>query len=438
MKKLIFLELNEINIDYVKYYINQGLLPNFKALLGDYYLFTTTSEKEYSQLEPWIQWCSARSGLRYSDHGIFRLGDIVHSGLQQHWEIIEKEGFSVAAISPINAVNRTKKSKFWMPDPWVNTKVSGADFLKNLSEAINQSVNDNARGKIEVNSMFTLLWGFITMSKASSFLFYVKNMIGVFKKHHWSKALILDRLLADVFLNLYGKNYPDFSVLFLNAGAHIQHHYLFNSKAYKGSSFNPEWYLKQCEDPVLNVFQLYDEIIKEFLSLENVRLMFATGLKQVPYENVTFYWRLKNHAEFLEKVGVQFKRVLPRMTRDFLVEFNNDSDIFKAEAIIKSIKDSNGIPLFGVIENRVRDLFVTLTYPEDINKDLKIFVGENQMVSFEKDVVFVAIKNGRHHGDGYFIDTNVEINGHVKGSSVPVRKLFFEVLSHFDIELKAK
>ena len=32
---------------------------------------------------------------------------------------------------------------------------------------------------------------------------------------------------------------PDFSNLFLNSGAHIQHHYLFNSKAYVGDIKNP-------------------------------------------------------------------------------------------------------------------------------------------------------------------------------------------------------
>jgi len=42
-----------------------------------------------------------------------------------------------------------------------------------------------------------------------------------------AKALILDSLLVDVHFTLWIKYKPDFSNLFLNSGAHIQHHYLF-------------------------------------------------------------------------------------------------------------------------------------------------------------------------------------------------------------------
>ena len=47
------------------------------------------------------------------------------------------------------------------------------------------------------------------------------------------------------------KNKPDFSNLFLNSGAHIQHHYLFNSKAYLGNIKNPEWYCPKDYDPLI-------------------------------------------------------------------------------------------------------------------------------------------------------------------------------------------
>ena len=39
-QKLIFWELNEINFDYVNFYIDEGKLPNWKKLIEDNGLFT--------------------------------------------------------------------------------------------------------------------------------------------------------------------------------------------------------------------------------------------------------------------------------------------------------------------------------------------------------------------------------------------------------------
>ncbi len=98
-QKLIFWELNEINFDYVNFYIGEGKLPNWKKLIEDHGLFTTLAEENYNDLEPWIQWPTIRTGLTFEEHGVFRLGDIERSGLRQHWEILEDRGFSEAKNS---------------------------------------------------------------------------------------------------------------------------------------------------------------------------------------------------------------------------------------------------------------------------------------------------------------------------------------------------
>ena len=87
------------------------------------------------------------------------------------------------------------------------------------------------------------------MSLCSRWSHYLKTVFKV--KKPGAKALILDSLLADVHLTLWKKHKPDFSNLFLNSGAHIQHHYLFNSKAYQGNIKNPEWYCPKDYDPLI-------------------------------------------------------------------------------------------------------------------------------------------------------------------------------------------
>lgn len=45
--------------------------------------------------------------------------------LYQIFEVLVKSGLSVGAISPFNADNRLTNSKFFIPDPWAQTKTSG-------------------------------------------------------------------------------------------------------------------------------------------------------------------------------------------------------------------------------------------------------------------------------------------------------------------------
>ena len=113
--KTILLGLNELNFDYIKFYINQGLLPNFKKIFEIQKPIETVSENEYRLLEPWVQWVTIHTGKTFEEHNIFRLGDIVnYPELSQIFEELETEGLSVGAVSPFNAENRLKYPSFFV------------------------------------------------------------------------------------------------------------------------------------------------------------------------------------------------------------------------------------------------------------------------------------------------------------------------------------
>ena len=59
-----------------------------------------------------------------------------------------------------------------------------------------------------------------------------------------------------------------FSNLFLNSGAHIQHHYLFNSKAYQGNLKNPDWYCPNGYDPLIQILSEYDYQLGKLLKFQ--------------------------------------------------------------------------------------------------------------------------------------------------------------------------
>jgi hypothetical protein len=415
--KTILLGLNELNFDYIKFYIIKGLLPNFKKIFDIQPPIETVSEKEYKLLEPWVQWVTIHTGKSYDEHKVFRLGDIVNNPeLSQIFEELENEGLSVGAVSPFNAENRLKKPSFFVPDPWTKTNPSGNWIVKALYQAVHQSVNDNAKSKLNLKSMISLGLGLLLYVPISRWFHYVQTILKA--KNPGAKAVILDSLLADVHLTLWKKHKPDFSNLFLNSGAHVQHHYLFNSKAYQGDLKNPDWYCPNGYDPLIQILSEYDYQIGELLKLRDIKLIITTGLHQQPHEHLTFYWRLKEHIQFAEMIGIKnFSEISPRMSRDFLIKFNNEKDAGNAEKLLNSFYASeDDIKIFDV-DNRGTSLFVELVYPNDINENDSIYSKESKfkLDSFKSYLAFVAIKNGEHNGIGYLTSNfNLEVDNQIK------------------------
>jgi hypothetical protein len=408
--KTVLLGLNELNFDYIKFYIDQGLLPNFKIIIDTQKPIETTSENDHKLLEPWIQWTSVHTGKTFEEHKVFRLGDIVdRPELSQIFEELESEGLSVGAVSPFNAANRLKEASFFIPDPWTITKISGNGIIKALYQAIHQSVNDNAQEKINLKSLFSLVLGLLLYVPLSRWTHYIKCLLN--KNRPGTKAIILDSLLADVFIKMWKNKIPDFSNLFLNAGAHIQHHYLFNSAAYKGSLKNPDWYCDEDFDPFIKVLEEYDYVIGELIKLKNTKIIVATGLHQQPHKHVTFYWRLKEHEKFAQKIGViNFQEIIPRMSRDFLIKFENSAEANNVENLLNDFVLSRDSAKIFEIDNRGTSLFVELIYPNNVLDTDSIISGKNNITvsEFKKYISFVAIKNGEHNGIGY-LTSNINL-----------------------------
>lgn len=430
-RSLLLLALNELNFDVAKEYVDRLGLRNFGQLFATGVL-RTASESRYELLEPWIQWVSAHSGLTAAEHGIFRLGDIVSSRVPQVFEQLEAAGYRVGAVSPMNAENRLHAPAYFIPDPWTNTPTDGTPLSRGLWTAISQAVNDNASGRITLKSALTLAAGLLRFAQPRHYGLYwllARRSRGA----PWRKALLLDLFLHDLHFRLYAKHRPNFSTLFLNAGAHIQHHYFFNSPAaHGGDQKNPAWYVAAHEDPIAEMLEVYDAILGDYLALPKTSLITATGLTQTPYDRVKFYYRLKDHEGFLRRLGVQFQRVLPRMTRDFVIEFDHAHDADAAAIVLGRLRvTSDGQELFGEIDNRGSSLFVTLTYANEITPELEI-QGAVEPLNLSQHVVFVAIKNGMHDSRGYACFTG-KVADHAPADGSHIKWLHSAVLAFFQV-----
>ncbi|HKR33313.1 MAG TPA: hypothetical protein VJT10_00675, partial [Steroidobacteraceae bacterium] len=264
-------------------------------------------------------------------------------------------------------------------------------------------VNENASARLTAGSLLGLLGGVVRYARLENYPRYAQLALGSIGRS-WRRALFLDLLLADVFISELLRTGPHFASLFVNAAAHIQHHYMYCAAPYEGPHRNPPWYVATGDDPVLESYRLYDTIIGQLRRAVPARLMLATGLHQVPHDERTFYWRLREHDAFLRSIGVPFVRVEPRMSRDFLVACADAQMARLAGERLAQAQALDGKPLFEV-DNRGTDLFVMLTYPREITAEFRFRIEQREYAGLRDQVSFVALKNGEHDGVGYFLDT---------------------------------
>ena len=419
--------MNELNFDFIKEYITDFKLKNLNRIVSENNLITKSEEK-YENLEPWIQWTSVHTGMTASQHEIFRLGDITNTNLTQIFEKIEKYGFSVCCISPMNAVNRLGKGNTFIPDPWTQAISDNSWWSRNLSSMISQTVNDNSSGRLSIKSILVILLSFVRFVRISKYVRSIKIAISSVGKP-WRRAIFFDRLIHEINLNLIKNQKPEFSTIFFNSMAHIQHHYLLNSKINKSDLKNPEWYINPKYDPFAEGLLEFDDILKDYIHLPNYEFIIATGLTQSHYNKLDFYWRIKNHKRFIDKIGINYKSIYPRMTRDFLIEFNNESEKKKAISLLSKVheKDSKKT-IFDEIDERENSIFVTLTYTDDLKK--KIIVSEEKEILADDEITFVAIKNGEHSEKGFLTFSN-GLNHFVPKNYSHVSEIFNTIDSFF-------
>lgn len=425
MASVISLELNELSVDLVEKYADDLGLRNFQRLLGEHRRYGTVAEQEFVNVEPWIQWVTVHTGLDFSEHGIFRLGDVVDNPQEQIWERVQRElGLSVGAVSPMNATALVERPAFFVPDPWTEAEVHGSWDLKVLHRAVKTAVNNNAEGSFDLRSLVQLAAGAarnLDWRKLPEYVRLARRSGG----RKWLKAGVLDHLLADTFQTQWLRHRPAYSSLFLNAAAHVQHHYMYNSPYYSGSQTNPAWYVAADVDPLEDVYRIYDDILGQIFRLcdaHGVRLLVATGLAQVPNPEIVFYYRPLDHAALLDVLGVRdVSAVEPRMSRDFLVTFDSAAACAEGARLLRSVTADDGSAVFTADE-RGDSLFVKVAYTSEMATGMSATVGDRHIPGFADMFVHVSIENAIHTTYGSFFDCGEPAEG--DRETLPLPALF--------------
>ena len=423
-KNLILLQLNEINFNLAKKYAFKYNLKYLKSLIEQKNSCLTSSEKKYELLEPWIQWFSVYSGKKAEDHGIFRLGDCAKYKEELLFNKIEKLKFTVGLISPMNLINNLLNPCYFIPDPWTNSLPDNSFWSKKISSILKITVNNNSGNILTfsiLKDLILIFFKFASVSKLHLYFYYALTSL----KYKWRKALFLDLLIHDINLKLIKNNSPNFASVFFNGGAHIQHHHLLKSEFVRKNNK---------VDPIYEAYFLYNIILKDYLNKQkrNYDYIIYTGLSQDINNNPEYYYRLKNHKEFLNYFEINYSLINPRMSRDFEIQFDNQDQAEKAAKDLSKIRtaDAHATQIFKTIDIRNKSIFVTLTYPKKISKNLLIS-NQKKSLNFFDNVNFVAEKNGIHSQTGYLFYSK-NLSNFFGESDLNVKDVYNIILNYFN------
>ena len=426
MSRLRLIEFNEANIELISKYIDKYNLAGLRGVLNSN-AFETASETKYDLLEPWIQWVSAHTGKNAADHGVFRLGDITKYRGSQVFEKLESNGYRIGCLGPINAANRLSNPSYFIPDPWTDTPSDSTFWSRKIATAVRDLVNQNSAGNGKIVSYLWFGLAVLRFFRIKNLPLYMKLLIEG-RSRPWSKALFLYVFNVDLYLKLESKKRSDFSVLFLNSLAHIQHHYLLRSEFLTSREATAD--MKQ-RDPIKDALMIFDKLIPQlFVSGSEVETLIATGLSQTPYPAEKYYYRLKFPAKFFASFGIEPLKVQQRMSRDMEVFFADSKDQAVFSNVISAIK-CNGLPLFGDLEKREGSTFLSLTYPKKIDEGDRA-VHNNTSINLSDEVAFVAVKNGEHCQKGYGIYSD-GLKPFIRKKTLPIWKVHDVILDYFKV-----
>ena len=119
------------------------------------------------------------------------------------------------------------------------------------------------------------------------------------------------------------------------------------------------------------------------------------------------------------------------MTRDFLIEFDNEEKKNDAKKILENLSTEKNEKIFSEIDSRSKSLFVTLGYSKEIKKNDTIIYNKKK-INFYENVSFVALKNGIHSENGYiYFSENIENNNFQ--NNLHVKNIYNSIKDYFHV-----
>ncbi|MBS0623943.1 MAG: hypothetical protein JSS62_04895 [Verrucomicrobia bacterium] len=389
--KVLLIELNEFNRELLEQAAYELNLPHIQKILHWYRSDTLTQDTYESDfLEPWVQWVCVHTGLPSSQHHIKHLGDIPNLQTEQLWQHLSKKGFTSGIWGAMNA-NRADSplNQFFLPDPWTASEHAYPAELNAILTPLRYfSQNYTNRSWKASFQAFKELIRFLKKHRIpfmQEIPALLKNAIR-FKAKAFVFISFIEYLSTLLFLKYRQRYQPDFSLIFLNSLAHLQHHH---------------WKADRISEPLAYGFRYLDRMMGHLLAEEGIILMTnALSQKNTNEEKPWILYRQIDQAHFLKTIGVQCERVEPLMTHDALLFFASAQLCQQAKQTLESA-NLCGQKLF-LVESYPQDpqkLFYRILFTDEV-PDHQTFIVQGQHYPFFKLFKPIVRRTGKHIPQG--------------------------------------
>lgn len=371
-RALFQIELNEFDPAFLRREATRlGLKNLLKFLNFKYHATTTDDEVEHQGLDPWVQWVNVHTGRPSAEHGIKRLGETRRQmdSETQIWERLAKDGRRWAAWGVMNAPGgNLKNCEAFMPDPWSFEETA---FPKRFNDVLAlprymaRNYTDNDKVEIFKNFM-RFVKSYASPAHWPTILKFSTTATKSMAKHGVSihtLTTLLDYLGALEFARVRRKTSPDYSVIFLNHIAHLQHQFWP-----KGNELHPEMELG------LKISDLIMGILLD-TRRENEAVIVINGLRQKNVDGDGVYvHRQSNPARTMEAlIGPSSElgnwKVEQLMTNDAHLHLADKASADTAQALLAETKLSSGENLLYVERLSDTHVFCQVSVEHNIPTD---------------------------------------------------------------------
>jgi hypothetical protein len=436
--RLILIEFNELCPTLLRRFMDQGLIPNFRAFYESSEVFTSDAGEGPPNLEPWIQWPTVHSGMPCSEHGVYHLGDGRKLEAKCLAEVLSDAGVPVGVFGSMNQ-NYGRLHGYVVPDPWdpqgLAHPVSIQPFYQTVARQVQESSREQAGSKSE---MLRFGWFLVKHGLTASTAWAVAHQLWQERWDRglrWRRAMLLDRIQYDVFHCLNRRLGIRFATFFCNSTAHFQHYHWRNMEPERFPVPPPESDHPSLRNAIPQGYQAMDRLLGRFLrDYPDDLLVLCTALSQQPWiETTKCTFRPRRFDRFFEfaRVRVQASAIKPVMAEQFHVECPTGEeaeqtehrfrDLVVEDEPLMSVKREGNLVLAGCRINSTAVLDRPVIRRSDGGRER--FGDLFYMVH--------TMRSGRHHPDGVLWFRTGRHRAHAE--KAPLNDIAPTVLAHFGV-----
>jgi hypothetical protein len=340
------------------------------------------------------------TGLDYYTHQVFNLTDGPAAGHTDIWHALLGDGFTVGNFGGMNAGRFEAAGSFYVPDPWCTTEPPSPANLGDFHGFIASKVQDNTHtGASRSPASPARFLSFLLTHGLS-----IESVIAIGRQlageargpTAWKRASLLDQLQTDVFLHTWRRARPDFASIFMNSTAHFQHAYFHLIDAPQADPVHHE--------AVYFGYRSMDRFLARLVpaieAAGAMPVLVSALSQQMNPDGGSKYYRPKDCAGLLARIGVAPRALLPVMAHQFSAQFDTVADALEARRRIEGIT-LNGRPIFQFGESPPGSLYfdngIRQTVPEGT---LLTITSGNSAAQVDYHSIFHLIphtKSGIHH-----------------------------------------